>query len=348
MRVVIVRLSHLGDVVQTLPLVHALRLAVPDLELGWAIEPPFAELVAPLARVFPFERHGGFRAWPALARELREFGADLALDAQGNLKSAVVTRITRAPRRIGFAPEDWREPFHRLAVNEFAPPAPGPHLVERVWNLARHVASGLPTAPPLDPLLSAEELARGRALLGERAPRGGARLWILHPGHATDPRSWPAVSFRRLAERLVEEGQDVLILTGPAEAAVGTRLARELREREGLAHWVDQRGLRDLAAVLHAAAERGARLVVGDSGPAHLAASVGLPVRLLAGPTTPRATGPWPPQRRAGSGPPGTTEEPPGPHRVLGHPSLEWRPRELASLDPDAVANELLAEFRKR
>ncbi len=336
MRVVIVRLSHLGDIVQTLPLVHALRLAVPGLELGWAIQPPFHELVEPFARVFRFERRGGFRAWPALAKELRAFRPDLVLDAQGNLKSAVVTRISRAPRRVGFAPEDWREPFHRLAVDETAPKAPGPHLVERVWNLARHVADGLPEDPPLDPLLSAEERAQGRALLGERAPRGGGRLWILHPGRPGDPRTWPVEHFAVLAERLLEAGQDVLVLTGPGEAAVGARLARELEAHRNLAHWVAQRGLRDLAAVFAAARDRGARLVAQDSGPSHLAASVGLPVRLLAGPTTPRRTGPWPPAELR----PPTTEG----HRVLLAPAGEWQTRAMATVDPDVVARALLRE----
>lgn len=332
MRVVIVRLSHLGDVVQTLPLVHALRAAIPDLELGWAVEPPFAELVAPLARVFLFQRHGGFRAWPALARELRTFRPEVALDAQGNLKSAVVTRLTRAPRRVGFAAVDWQESFHRLALTEQAPPAPGPHLVERVWNLAQHVADGLPPAPPLDPFLTPDERLRGGALMSERAPVGRGRLWILHPGRPGDPRSWPTERFARLAERLLDAEQSVLVLTGPAELEAGARLARTLVPRRRLAHWSGQRGLRDLAAVFAAARERGARLVVGDSGPAHLAASVGLPVRLLAGPTTPRHTGPWPPRESSGV------------HRVLLQPSGEWRPRAIETLDADGVANELLRE----
>ncbi len=358
MRVVIVRLSHLGDVVQTLPLVHALRASVPDLELAWAVEPPFAELVAPLAQVFPFERHGGLKAWPRLARALRAFRPDLALDAQGNLKSAVATRVSGAPRRVGFAPADWREPFHRLALTEHAPPAPGPHLVERVWNLAQYIARDLAggrlpagcadaaLGAPLDPLLSQDERDRGRALLGERAPLGTGRLWLLHPGRTGDPRTWPAERFQRLAVRLLTAGQRVLVLTGPAEADAGRRLARDLAPHPGLAHWTDQRGLRDLAAVFRAARDRGARLVVGDSGPAHLAASVGLPVRLLAGPMDPRRTGPWPaPGDLAGSG----AGAPGHPHRVVLAPPAPlsgeaWAPRAIETLDADAVASSLLRE----
>jgi len=343
MRVVIVRLSHLGDIVQTLPLAHALRATVPGLELAWAVEPPFAELVAPIARVFLFERRGGLRAWPRLARPLRDFRPDLALDAQGNLKSAVATRASGAPRRVGFAPVDWREPFHRLALTEAAPPAPGPHLVERVWNLARYVAGAGPLAAhargaPLDPLLSQDERARGRALLSERAPIGSGRLWLLHPGRTGDPRTWPTERFHRLAVRLLAAGQRVLVLSGPAEADAGRRLARELPPRPGLAHWPEQRGLRDLAAVFAAARTEGAKLVAGDSGPAHLAASVGLPVRLLAGPTDPRRTGPWP-----------VTETGATAHRVVLAPpppldGTGWAPRPIEGLDADAVANSLLRE----
>ena len=59
-------------------------------------------------------------------------------------------------------------------------------------------------------------------------------------------------------------------------------------------HWIGQRGLRELAAVFRAAAERGATGVTCDSGPMHLAAASGLPVLLLAGPQDPQRTGPWP------------------------------------------------------
>ena len=101
-----------------------------------------------------------------------------------------------------------------------------------------------------------------------------------------------AARYRRLAELLIERGDRVVVLTGPSEADVGARLQAE---RPTAAHHVGQRGLREFAALLDAAA-RAAALVGGDSGPAHVAASVGLPVHLIAGPEDPSRTGPWPPR----------------------------------------------------
>jgi len=86
----------------------------------------------------------------------------------------------------------------------------------------------------------------------------------------------------------------VLVLSGPSEAGLGEELRRALATHAGAAHVVGQRGLRELAALFAAAAEREARLIACDSGPLHLACSVGLPTLLLAGPQDPARTGPYP------------------------------------------------------
>jgi len=95
-------------------------------------------------------------------------------------------------------------------------------------------------------------------------------------------------------EALRGEGRSVLVLSGPAEEAVGRELARRFGDVDGVHHWVGQRGLRELAAVFRAAADRGLELVACDSGPMHLAAAHGLPVILLEGPQDAARTGPWP------------------------------------------------------
>lgn len=299
-RVLIVRMSHLGDVAQTLPLVHGVHELWPDAEIGWAIQAEFAPLVEPFARTFLFDRLGGAKAWPRIRRAMRAWGPDLTIDAQGNWKSAFCTRFSGARRRHGFEHKAWQEPLAaRVAGLRHAPPLPvsgrppqADHLVARCQSIAADLGVEAPTELPMDPLLSTEEIRRGRALLDEAV--GGATacpITVLHPGVAGDPRTWPEDHFRELGERLAQRGRRVLFLTGPGETASGAALRAAVPEA---AHIVGQRGLRELCALLHAVADGGGELFVSDSGPSHIAAAVGLPVRLLAGPEDPKRTGPFP------------------------------------------------------
>jgi ADP-heptose:LPS heptosyltransferase len=92
------------------------------------------------------------------------------------------------------------------------------------------------------------------------------------------------------------------VVSGPAEARAGAELARRLPETAGLRHWVAQRGLRELCALLRACSERAGVFVGCDSGPLHLAAAAGMRVVCLAGPQDERRTGPWPLARASESG----------------------------------------------
>ena len=133
-RILLIRLSHLGDVVHALPVYHALRCRFPRATLGWVIQPEFSALVAGLPgldRVLHFDRRGGAAAWLRLREELGAFGADLAVDAQGNLKSALVALTSGATRRVGLARGDWREPLGSLACGEHAEPGTDDETFER-------------------------------------------------------------------------------------------------------------------------------------------------------------------------------------------------------------------------
>lgn len=296
-RILIVRLSHLGDVVHALGLHHALHAAYPRARLGWAVQPEFAGILRGLPgldEILEFRRAGGLRAWRELARALRAFRPDWTVDAQGNGKSALASLLSRAPRRVAPHPSGWQERWAAWSAGEHAPAlaAPARHAMQRMEVLARHLAPGTPLPLRTDAGLGAEELARGRAELEARAP-GGAPLVLLHLSAPEDVRAWPAAHWRTLARALVERGRAVLVLSGPTEAALGRELAAELDDAR-IAHWVEQRGLRLLAAVFAAAAARGAELVACDSGPLHLAAAHGLTVVALEGPQDAARTGPWP------------------------------------------------------
>jgi ADP-heptose:LPS heptosyltransferase len=299
-RILLVRLSHLGDVVHALGVFHALRAAHPRAALAWAVQPEFAELVAGLpglARTLGFERRGGPAAWWRLRAELAHFAPDWTIDAQGNAKSGAVAWLSRAPRRSAPARADWQEPWAAWTAREHAPALvpPARHAQARMEVLARSLVPGCALPLRRDAALTADESTRGERELEVHLPRAGEAPVLLHLATPGDVRAWPAERWRELARALADAGRGVLVLSGPAEATLGAALADELAGDARIAHWIGQRGLRALAAVFAAAARRGLGLVACDSGPLHLAAAHGLGVLALAGPQDAARTGPWPP-----------------------------------------------------
>ncbi len=326
-RLLVVRLSHLGDVVCALPLVHALRRARPACRLGWIVQREFAPLLEVLEGVelFRFDRKGGARAWRDLRTALRAWRPDATLDVQGNAKSAAAAWVSGAPRRLGPARAEWQEPWAAMGATQLAQPSAGPHVVQRAAAVAE-AALGEPVELEAHLPLPEPALATGRGLLGELLPDRARPRRLVHPGRAGDARTLPEGTVAATLEGLAS-AEDLLVITGPAEGEVGDRLRASLGERPGLRHLVAQEGLVELAGLLAAAGEQGLRLLVGDSGPAHLAAAVGLATDVWIGPTDPARTGPWPPVARGDS-----------PHRAHEAPEGD-----LTRLRADTLVESLLA-----
>ena len=303
-RILIARLSHLGDVVCALPLFHAVRAAAPSAQIAWVVQPEFAGLLQSLPgldRVFKFDRRGRLSAWLNLKRELAAFGADLAIDAQGNLKSAGVTYFSGAPQRLGLARADWREPSGARVLTHEAPALPNSdgHVVHRTLALSRFVVGELggdPTAitPRFDAGLNADELARGEQLADQHFPGADSSSVVLHLAARGDVRSWPEEHYRQLTESLLASGRRVLLLSGPGEKDVGHNLRHRMGARPGLSHWVDQSNLREACAFFTSCANRSIPMLASDSGSMHLAASSGVRLITLVGPQAAERTGPWP------------------------------------------------------
>jgi len=277
-RILIVRLSHLGDVVCALGVFHALHEAFPRAEIAWAVQKEFAGLLRGLPgldRILEFER---------------------------------ITLASGGGRRVGLARGDWRESLGALAVNEKIPAcAPDrAHVVDRTQALVRYLAPGAAFPPRSDAGLAPVELARGEALLDEHAPRleGARRAVALHLSSVEDVRGWPLERWEELIRALRSAGHGCLVLSGPNEVREGRALAERLPDDPGIRHWIGQKDLRDLAAAFTAAAGRRWKMVTCDSGPMHLAWASGLHVVVLEGPQDGGRTGPWP-ARGA------------GPHRIV-------------------------------
>jgi heptosyltransferase-1 len=330
-RVLVVRLGAVGDVIRALPAVHRMRLAFPRARLSWLVE----DLAAPLLQGHPdldevivlsrrdlreaARRPGRLAGLAGTLRErLRGGRYDVAVDLQGTLKSAIVSLLSGAPRRVGFAPPDCRE-MSFLFTREWARlSAPVLNRIDR--NLEMAAALGAPDGPVEAALVeSPADGAAADRILESLRPLLGAPI-ILCPGASRRQafKRWPAAAWSRLARRLAAAGRSPVVVWGPGEEA----LAEEIeRDGAGDARRAPPTSLPVLAALLR----RSALFIGADTGPMHLAWAVGCPVVALFGPTDPRLNAP----------------------RGPGDEVLLAPDGELGRLDPEAVFNAALARLEK-
>jgi lipopolysaccharide heptosyltransferase I len=325
--ILIVRLSALGDAVHVLPALTALREAFPAAKIGWAVENKASTLLVgqpQLDRVHLIPRQeltealkggrlvGAARYVRRLVRDIRRKHYDVAIDFQSNLRSSVVTFVSGAPRRIGQPSPFAKEGSGLFYTDTPDPVAPSVHKIDR--NLALLAPLGVqPAAAPrgvvggLDSAHLEEALARQRA--------GAAPLVLVHagvsPGGAV--KAWREERFAALAKALAGDGATVLFLWG------GAREQRQAQRLMKLAAGVEIAPptvtILELAWLL-----RQADLFVGvDSGPLHLAATLGTRVLGLYGPKHPGTYGPyWPGSRIVRSG----EHCSPCPHRRCPQPNV--------------------------
>ncbi len=294
-RVLLVKPSSLGDVIHALPVAVALADAFPSVEIDWVVSRPYVELLKAhpkVHRVFLFDRQrwGGWgfwgrrREWKSLVAGLRGAGYDVAIDLQGLARSALLTRASRAPVRVGLTTA--RE-FSRLAYTVTVRPRdPEVHAVDRYLQVLRALGVAPPTEPRFE--LAAPEQARQRVEAALAQELVAEPIVCVAPGTRWETKRWPPERFAEVAERLAAEDDVRVIVVGAEDDA---DLARVIGERVGerALDWTGRTSLVELAALF----ERSALLLTNDSGPMHLAAAVGTPLVAVFGPTNPARTGPY-------------------------------------------------------
>lgn len=273
-RLLVLRLSALGDVIHTIPAVCALKSALPETRISWVVESPYRELVELVAGVeaipVRMKKWGGnLRASrteiSAAVRGMR--GVDVSIDFQGLVKSAILGRISGARRRIGFDAASIREKAALLFSNERVAVDVSMHVIDQNRQLA--VAAGATSE-----LVGADWQ---RYAHDPEKKLGSYRdAVVLLPGAGKANKIWGVEPFRELSRRL---GDRAVVAWGPGE--------REMAEAIG-GRVAPPTSLRELAHLLgHASA-----VVGGDTGPLHLAAALRTPLVGLYGPTDPRRNGP--------------------------------------------------------
>jgi heptosyltransferase-1 len=287
-RVVLTRLSALGDIVHTWPLADALTRGAEPVELAWVVEEPFLPLVAlhpGVACAIPVATRR-WRRRPLAAttrreivearRRLRGFAPDVALDPQGLLKSAAWCFLSGAAERVGLARKLRREKLSGVCYTGtvMAPPEVR-HVVDINLSLAQ--ALGRPVTYGATP--------DGTFMLHGAAPARQVGTVILLPGTGGKGKAWPATDFSALARRVTEHGLSVTVAWGPGERGLAEEVIAGAGRKATLA---PPTTLSELAVLLSTCSA----VVGGDTGPVHLAASLGVATVAIFLATDPERNGP--------------------------------------------------------
>ncbi len=304
MNILIIKLGSIGDVVHTLPALAAIKRAVPAARVSWVVERRMAEVLRDnpmIDELIEIDMRAWRRVWRrtegAATEDMREWSLaaqvgrlrgkryDVAIDFQGLMKSALVARIARARRRVGFAKGELREPLSRVLMDETIEAPAQSHIIR--CNLAL-AAGALGINVPDDaaefqfPLgVLPEHEAEARRVISEASSSDEARggFTILNPGAGWWTKQWSAERFGQLADLMWErEGLPSLVTFGRGEEELAARVVAASRAGAARAATISLRGFVALA-------RRASIYIGGDTGPTHLAVAAGAPIVGLFGPT---------------------------------------------------------------
>ncbi|MDP6446826.1 MAG: glycosyltransferase family 9 protein [Pirellulaceae bacterium] len=285
-RILIVRLSAIGDCVLTTPLLCALRRQFPHAFISWVVQSNCADVLRGhpcLDELIEVDR--GFAKSPSrlwkLRRELQLRRFDVSIDPQGLFKSSVVAWLSGAPQRIGNAGalaregSDW---FNNTCLTTHSD-----HVVDHQLELLAPLGVRAGEVEFRLPLGDQARRTVGRFIMD----RGFEQYAILNPGAAWESKVWPVEYYGQLAQRLAGDGIPCVIAWGGKKERAW---AEQVVSHAGVnAVLAPATTLGEFAAL----AARATFFVGSDTGPLHIAAAVGTNCISLHGTTEPHKSGPY-------------------------------------------------------
>ncbi|MCX7806266.1 MAG: glycosyltransferase family 9 protein, partial [Planctomycetota bacterium] len=293
-RILIVRLSAIGDGIHALPVLNALRAAYPRAFIGWAAHEALAGLLRghpqlDAIHLVPRNLGGGLAAvlgaWRSALNEIRAARYDTVLDLQGLTKSGLVAWGSGSGRRIGFGGKDSRELNALFMTERIVPSDRAVHVVDRNLEMLRALGIERPEVRFVLGVFD-EEGARMAGFLDRTGASGCAA--VMSPGAGWETKRWPPARYGALAARLKSElgMTPILVWAGAGEKAMCEEAAAA---SGGAATIAPQTGLRELKELL----ARSRLFVGGDTGPLHLAAALGIPCVGIYGSSDEKRNGPY-------------------------------------------------------
>jgi heptosyltransferase I len=284
--VCLLRLSAIGDTCHALAALRAFQSAWPQTKVTWIIGKLEAKLmtaILPEIEFITFDKRATLEELWRLRRTLRERSFDLLLDMQLSIRASLVSSLVSAPIKLGFDRGRARE-LQWWFTNARIAPAAAEHVLDSFMGFVR--ACGIdPPAPRWDLDLPADALDYARGIITDARP-----TLLISPCSSHTARNWPAERYAAVADHAANAHHMRVVLVGgrsAVEIQMGAAIAAAAR-----APLLNQIG-KDTLPQLLGLLSQSTVLVTPDSGPAHMATMVGLPVIGLYAATNPARAGPY-------------------------------------------------------
>ncbi len=292
-RILIIRLSAIGDVVRVLPALHVLRSSYPDAQIDWAVEKKSAAILEghpALDSLLIFERSP---KWTQAAKEflifcqrIRQMRYDVVLDFHGIFKSGLAARVSGARSRFGFAWPRGQE-GSSLFVNKKV------WLPEKTLNRTeenlRLCEAYVPNCPwPSVTIYVPPDVQDAVDVFFDSAFDSHKQVVAMHVPVDRPEKRWPYEHMAALSDMLQADGRfDVLLTWGPNQLDTVQQVLEHTRRKPVVAP--ETANLKHYAWLVH----RAALYFGGDTGPMHIAAAMGTPVVAVFGGTDPVRHAPY-------------------------------------------------------
>lgn len=283
-RILIVRLSAIGDVVRVLPALHALRDRYPHAQIDWAVESKSYEVISGhpgLDDCLVFDRsRGGFTGFRKFCREIRARRYDIVIDFHGILKSGLIVRASKAKDRYGFSRPRSQELSYLFTNHRVRLPSSRMNRIEENLELCKALDA---KSHQLEVTIDVPEEVQDEVDEYLHATfDAGKKLVVIHAPVERPEKQWPLEYFAAVSDMILADGRyEVLLTWGPGQRAVAEQVQALTHRHPFIAP--------ETSSLKHFAwlAGQSHLFFGGDTGPMHIASAMGTPVVVVFGGTDP-------------------------------------------------------------
>lgn len=289
-KVLIIRLSSIGDIIHCTPVARSLKTSWPDCKITWMIGEVSAELLKynpyvdeiivwsrekfeKCLRSFEFKK--ALEMWTSLRSQLSARSFDVVLDIHGLFLTGMIAKLARTDKRIGMS--QARE-LNFLFMTETAVPF-GPHITDKYLGVLQPL--GISNVDhQMFLAISDQERSFVENFLAREGIVPHERFVVVIPGTTWLSKNWPTELFAQTIKILCKDFK-IVMCGGKAEVELGN----QIQQQAGVAivNAVGKTGLLEMTALI----EKGAVVIAGDTGPLHIAAALMVPTVSVFGPTNP-------------------------------------------------------------